>query len=227
MTTTIERPAVLGQGVYSFPQAREILSHRARPITTRRLRHWMNSGLSPASHQSSTGDPILNFHDLVSLEMVGRFTESGMSVQRVREFERALRDEFPGVDRPFAYEIFYTDGADVWAQRFGEDGAVVMVELLGKKANAREKHVVWSDAIRTFASEIRFGAKHEAIAWELSPWVEIDPGVQFGAPTVRGTRVTVRTVIANLEAGTPAEVAEWYGLSVEQVEGARDYVAVH
>ena len=46
-------------------------------------------------------------------------------------------------------------------------------------------------------------------------------------PTVRGTRVPVRTVLANLQVGKPGEVADWYGLTLDEVQGVRDYDAVH
>jgi uncharacterized protein (DUF433 family) len=91
----------------------------------------------------------------------------------------------------------------------------------------RPNQRAWAGAIRSFAEEIRFGEDLHTEAWDLTPWVEIDPQVQFGMPVVRGTRVPVKTVIANLEVGSPKDVAEWHGLTVDQVIGARDYVAVH
>lgn len=124
--------------------------------------------------------------------------------------------------RPFAYKLFYTDGASIWA-RENEDNAHA-IELVGKYSD----HYVWCEAIETFAESIRFeGSPPHATSWELSPWVEIDPTIRFGKPIVRGTRVAIHTIAANLETGSPTEVADWYGLRVEQVEGVRDYLAVH
>ena len=71
------------------------------------------------------------------------------------------------------------------------------------------------------------GPRERASGWQLSPWVEIDPERQFGAPVVRGTRIPVSTIEAQLRAGSPVEVADWYGLRVEQVEGVRDYAEAH
>ena len=86
----------------------------------------------------------------------------------------------------------------------------------------------WADAVQTFADEIRFkGPDRVAAAWNLSPWIEINPEIQFGAPVVRGTRVPIDTVLANLDVGTPGEVADWYDLTLDEVRGVRDYAAVN
>lgn len=224
--TTTDLPR-LGDGIYTLPEAAEILSHRTRPLTKRKLSYWIKSGLTPASHLDVDGLPILTFHDLISLELVGRLLDKEVSLHKIREIEAALRLEFPDLGRPFAYKIFYTDGDGLWAKRKAPDGEDHVVELIGRHAGRGLNHLVFGKAIETFAEEIEFGHDREALAWTVSPWVEIDPTVQFGKPLVAGTRVPVRTVVANLEAGTPAEVADWYGLTVEQVEGARDYVEVH
>lgn len=217
----------LGEGIYSFAEASRILSHRGSETSKRQLRYWMKSGLTPPSHTDADDRPILSFLDLISLEVVGRFRRAGMSLQQVRKFEGILREEFSDLERPFAYKLFYSDGASVWAERIGEDGSVV-VELMGKRSDRQHKHLAWTDAIASFAHEIEFeNDDQRAVAWDLTPWVRIDPQIQFGQPVVTGTRVPVRTVLANLDAGTPAQVADWYDLTVEQVTAVRDYDAVH
>ena len=91
----------------------------------------------------------------------------------------------------------------------------------------RPDHIVWGGAIASFATEIRFDEEDKrALSWSPSRWVDIDPKVQFGSPVVKGTRIPVRTIEANLRAGSPKEVANWYGLRVAQVVGIRDYLAV-
>jgi uncharacterized protein (DUF433 family)/DNA-binding transcriptional MerR regulator len=224
LTVAIDDAPRLGEGLYTFPQAARILRSRDPELTVRKLRYWLNTGLSPATYES--GDrPLLTFLDLISLEVVRRFTAAGWSPQGVRRIEDELRAEFGNLNRPFAYRIFYTDGQSLWAKKALEDTQVT--ELLGKKADRRHKPFAWSSAVATFAEEIRFdGAKQVASAWELSPWIEIDPTIQFGTPVVRGTRVPVSTVLANLEAGAPGEVADWYGLSLAEIQGVREYNAV-
>jgi uncharacterized protein (DUF433 family)/DNA-binding transcriptional MerR regulator len=226
------RPAELsfGTGIYSFPAAAKLLSrHHPGGLRAQRLRYWMNTGLTPASFgKAPSGSDLLSFHDLVSLELVRRFREKGVPLQRVRKLESELKRRYPKIVRPMAYDIFFTDGSAIWHQ-FNPDDDAVVEEIVGR----RPGQYTWTPAIRTFAEEIRYepesGLRREqdrprmAVAWDLSEWVEIDPSIQFGAPIVRGTRIPVSAIIADLGVGTPEDVAEWRGLRVEQVEDVRDY----
>jgi uncharacterized protein (DUF433 family) len=205
-----------GLGIYSLPEALSILRHRGRGVSARSLNLWVNSGLTPGVPGNDHDPALLTFHDLVSVEVIRRFREEGTSLQAVRKIQADLREIVPPhITRPFATRVFfYTDGRSVWAQ-FGD----VAREVVGRRAG----HLVIPDAIRTFAREIRF-VDDVATGWELSPDVEIDPRVQFGAPVVRGTRIPVSTIAAQLRAGTPEQVADWYALTVRQVEGVAQYL---
>lgn len=57
---------------------------------------------------------------------------------------------------------------------------------------------VWLPVIETFVEEIRFGAENEAVAWELTDRVEIDPNIQFGEPVVKGTRLPIAVIAREL-----------------------------
>jgi uncharacterized protein (DUF433 family) len=190
----------------------------------------MKTGLTPASFgKAPSGSDLLSFHDLVSLELVRRFRAAGVSLQRVRKLESELKRRYPVIVRPMAYDIFYTDGSAIWHQ-FNPDDDTVVEEIVGR----RPRHYAWTPAIRSFAEEIRYEPEEasraeerrvprRAAAWNLSEWVEIDPSIQFGAPIVRGTRIPISAIIADLGSGSPEDVAEWRGLRVEQVEDVRDY----
>lgn len=220
MTTALDKPG-LGEGVYTFGEAARILRGTNKHVTVKQLHYWLNTGLVPA-YREQDGEPVLNFDDLISLELVRRLQVEGASLQGIRRVEKGLREAHPALSRPFAYEVFFTDGANVWAEVNGEDGRIV-IELLGKHRH----QYAWRDAIATFARDIHFdGPDAHAARWSLSPWVEVNPRLQFGSPVVTGSRVPVRTIEANLEVGTPKQVAEWYGLRLEQVEGVRDYLAI-
>jgi len=224
LTTALNDAPRLGEGLYTFSQAAHILRSHDPEVTVRKLRYWLTTGLSPVTYQVDD-QPLLTFLDLISLEVVRRFTAAGWSPQGVRRVEDELRAEFGDLERPFAYRIFYTDGQSLWAKKALEGDQVT--ELVGRKTDRHHKPFAWSPAVETFAEEIRFeGPNPVASAWELSPWIEIDPMIQFGKPVVRGTRVPVSTVLANLEAGAPGEVADWYGLSLKEVQAVRDHHAL-
>lgn len=210
-----------GVGVYTFSEAATILGRGPDAVTSRQVNYWIRTGLTPPSMEALDRG-VLSFHDLISLEMVRRFRALGVSLQRVRWFEERLRREYSDRARPMAYEVFFTDGATIWAKEAGEaDGK--LLEIVGR----RQDHYVWSDSVTTFAIEVEFEDQSgAATSWTPAPWISLDPDVQFGTPVVAGSRVPVRTIGANLKVGDPEQVADWYGLTINQVLGVRDYLAL-
>lgn len=220
MNATEHLPA-LNEGVYTMAEAARILGRGSHPASTRQVRYWLTTGLTSPSFRAA-GWSALSFEDLISLEIVRRLRAKGVSLYKIRRLEEALRELNTGRARPLAYEAFFTDGASIWAQELNGDADDV-IEVVGRY----HKQYAWTHGIKTFAEEIRFeGPRGQAVAWSPTPHVDLDPRVQYGAPVVRGTRIPVSAIEANLTAGTPAEVAVWYGLTEEQVIGVRDYLAV-
>lgn len=61
---------------------------------------------------------------------------------------------------------------------------------------------------------------------DLLKRIVVDPRVMAGKPVVRGTRITVDLILELLAAGmSPEEVAEDYGISVDDVRAALLYAA--
>lgn len=214
MPTAVSNAPEAGAGIYSFPAAARIVQEDPR-----RLRSWMKTGLTPASYEQPPGkSDVLTFHDLISLEMVKRIKARGVSLQKIRLLESELRRYNPQARRPFALEVFFTDGYDVWYQLEPDDQRLV-------QATGRNKrHVAWRAAVASFADEITY-ERGIAVRWSPDQHISIDPRVQFGAPVVEGTRVPVTTIATNLEVGTPEQVARWFDLTVEQVRAAGAYAA--
>ncbi|MCY4067818.1 MAG: DUF433 domain-containing protein [Acidimicrobiaceae bacterium] len=204
--------ARLSEGIYSFPQAADIVGRR-NGVTRGQLRRWIAVVIAPTGETHSID--TISFLDLVSLETVRRFRDQGTSLQKVRKVLEALRVAVPSVARPLAHRSFFTDGVSVWADIVGRTE-----EIVGRNS----QQLAFRDALRTFADEIRF-VDDVAAAWDISPWVGIDPRVCFGAPVVRGTRIPVKTITANLTGATVEEVADWYELSIRQVRGVAEFYA--
>lgn len=212
------RDLELGAGVYSFTEAAKIVGRGGGGASPRQLHHWITTGLTPLPDRSY--GLVLTFEDLMSLELVSRFRRCAVSLQRIRRFEAQLRSEFPALDRPFSNNIFFTDGVRIWA-KVGDDDPQRAIELVGRHTN----HYVWTEVISSFAEQVEYGLDGRAEAWQVTKWVEIRPSVQFGRPVVRGTRLPAQTVMANLAAGSIQDVADWYGLTVEQVKDVQGYFA--
>jgi uncharacterized protein (DUF433 family) len=76
--------------------------------------------------------------------------------------------------------------------------------------------------------EVRPMSIEEKIDWSECPLVEIKPGVQSGAPVLRGTRMPVSAIVDNFDYGlSVAEIAEQFEISPERVEAILTYAKSH
>jgi len=219
-TTTLANESFTGveprlcAGIYSFPQAAAIVGRRGR-ATPQQLRRWLTAIVVRSGESDPVEIETVSFLDLVSLETVSRLRDQGASLQKVRKVLEALRVAEPNLARPLAHRSFFTDGISVWAELL--EGTE---ELVGR----HPRQLAFREAVRVFADEIRF-VDDTATAWDISPWVDIDPSVCFGSPVVRGTRIPVKTIVTNLAEAPVREVADWYELSVAQVRGVAEFAA--
>lgn len=217
MTATMQPAPRLGEGLYSVSEAARLLAHHDRPIAPAKVRRWLDDALSFGRRDLGDGGAGLSFHDLVSLELVARFRQRGVSLQRVHRLEAHLQEQYPAMARPFAWQVFFTDGSSVWAGL--EDEPTSLVEVIGRRSG----HYVWTGAIASFATEVDYAASGEATVWRRAKGIELDPTRQHGQPVVAGTRVPVSTVVGGLAVGSASEVADWYGLTAEQVADAASF----
>jgi uncharacterized protein (DUF433 family) len=68
----------------------------------------------------------------------------------------------------------------------------------------------------------------ETIDWSECPLVEVKPGVQSGAPVLRGTRMPVNAIVDNFDYGvSAAEIAEQFEIPPERVEAILSYAKSH
>jgi uncharacterized protein (DUF433 family) len=66
----------------------------------------------------------------------------------------------------------------------------------------------------------------QSMMTEIAPRIVVDPGVRFGKPVIRGTRVQVATIVAKLAGGMPIEeIIGEYDLEIEDVQAALHYAA--
>jgi uncharacterized protein (DUF433 family) len=66
------------------------------------------------------------------------------------------------------------------------------------------------------------------IDWSECPLVESKPGVQSGAPVLRGTRMPVDAIVDNFDYGVSvAEIAEQFEISSDRIEAILTYAKSH
>jgi uncharacterized protein (DUF433 family) len=68
----------------------------------------------------------------------------------------------------------------------------------------------------------------EKIDWAECPFVEVKPGVQSGAPVLRGTRMPASAIVDNFDYGVSVgEIAEQFELPPDLVEAIVAYAQSH
>ena len=202
--------AAMGAGIYSFPQAAQIVE-RNRDVSRAQIRRWLTVVKPPTQDKKTLA--TIGFLDLIGLEMVCRFRDRGASLQRVRRVLDGMRERFPDIQHPLAHESFYTDGHSVWIEFQGH-----AEEIVGNRKGQR----AITSAIKTFAEEIQF-VDERAASWDIAEWIEINPRICFGAPVVAGTRIPVRSIVASLAEDPPEEVARGFNLSVTRVKACAEF----
>jgi uncharacterized protein (DUF433 family) len=71
-------------------------------------------------------------------------------------------------------------------------------------------------------------AAQDKIDWSECPIVEIKPGVQSGAPVLRGTRMPANAIVDNSDYGmSVAEIAEQFELPPDRVQAILGYAQSH
>jgi uncharacterized protein (DUF433 family) len=71
-------------------------------------------------------------------------------------------------------------------------------------------------------------AAEENIDWSQCPLVEVNPGVQSGAPVLRGTRMPVNAIVDNFDYGVSvAEISEQFEVPLDRVQAILAYAKSH
>jgi uncharacterized protein (DUF433 family) len=95
--------------------------------------------------------------------------------------------------------------------------AVVQRVVLAFSAKA------WNDKFREVAV-----ASQDKVDWSECPLVEVKPGVQSGAPVLRGTRMPANAIVDNFDYGmSVSEIAEQFELPPDRVEAILAYAQSH
>ncbi|HLX43970.1 MAG TPA: DUF433 domain-containing protein [Bryobacteraceae bacterium] len=68
----------------------------------------------------------------------------------------------------------------------------------------------------------------DKIDWSECPLVEVKPGVQSGAPVLRGARMPVSVIVDNFDYGVSvAEISEQFEIPLDRIEAILTYAKSH
>jgi uncharacterized protein (DUF433 family) len=208
---------LLGHGVYSFDDAARLT--RLKPS---RVREWFCArpttkagAVFQSDFADETSQHLISFLDLIDVFVAGQLREQGVSLQNLRRVYRTLQREFE-VEHPFGRKELLTDGTRVFLAGLDERGQDEVYDVL-----TRQK--AFPRIIRPFLNELHFESRSNLAAkWRIAKGVVINPEICSGQPVIEGkgipTRLVAKAVVAN--DNDKQAVADWYGMSVEQVSDA-------
>lgn len=202
----------VGQGIYSLADLRAYLSlYAGKPGSGELALDWLGSALNPVAHRPRR--PDYSFSDLISLFMVRELTKLGVRPVRIREAEDHMR-AVTGSDRPFVSNEIVTDGHRVFFAHEVPDQVESASHGSGQQASR--------PVVELYARRVHYD-EGTAVRWCPIDGVVLDPAVQFGGPTVAGTRVPTATVAESAGAVGAERASEWLGLELSQVQAALSF----
>ncbi len=176
------------------------------------------SGYAPVLR--STNGSLLSFYDLVELFVIKQLRSfHGVSLERIRQAVDYSTEEL-GVERILLSQDLSTFGQSVLLEHLGQlvdisrSGQIAMQEIV----QGFMRRVGWSDQeLPVVLNPSFFG---EELVGEKYP-IALSPLVAFGAPTLTGTGIKTRVVVARIDAGESShQVAEDYGVDPGYVKNA-------
>ena len=205
---------------------KEAALYVALPAST--VRAWTMGQLYPTSKEgrklappllvpARKAPPVLSFWNLVEIYVLASIRrEHAVSMPRVRKALSFVETRL-NVRRPLISEQFFTDGVDLFVERYSKlmsasaDGQLAVRDLL-------------------FGALKRIDRDPKGLATRVFPWidstseprsVEIDPARAFGRLVVAGTGIPTESIAERFRAGDSiGDLAADFRLTQEQIESA-------
>lgn len=219
---------LLRTGIYSIPEASR-LTH----VSTWRMRRWLRGyefKVKTGRHSSPPVwegqlEPIdhtvaLGFLDLIEIRCVDALIQAGVSWATLRTAHEHAK-KMVGSTHPFCTNRFATDGQTVFLRMHEKCKEVIVWDM-------KDIQRVFDTIIEPFLKNMEF-SEGEAVRW----WpmghdhqVVLDPRRSFGSPIVVEHGVpTIVLAAAFRTEQDPRIVAEWFDVSLHEVQDAIDFEA--
>ena len=223
MKTIVDNPYPSNtfQGIYDVPEVARYLKaasygRQVYPVKSKTLIRWIRKGLSSHDLIEIPGrDLLIDFEDVISMRVIAALRVAGVGWKEITKAEKWLREE-TGTQRPFATEFLWTGQGEIfteWTNR------LLSASKHGQMALELIRDYLIPIHGLSFSKDTR-----AATSWEPMNGVWLEPGIQFGAPCLKGTRILTRTISGMLEAGDSVKwLMKSFGLSLAEVDAARDW----
>lgn len=188
------------------------------------VRRWLElereaSGLALVAEQ-----PLVSFHDLISLRAVAALRRAGMKLRKIKQGADFIRREY-GLTHPLAWEKLTTDGVHLYypaapALVDPQEDEDLQVLIAASEAG----QLAAQDLVAAYLRDVKYkplaGGYRLAASWEPSG-VSMDPSIQRGAPCVEGSRIQIVQLKRYLDAGdSPEYLATLFEIDADDIRRA-------
>lgn len=198
-----------------------------------RLRHWFTGYYYPTGSgerrraeailkPASAVDQTLSFYDIASAHVILGFRGKKISLRAVRDAIRYYTTEIDSQRYPLLSEDFYAFGKDIIIEKLGQH---VTLTKHGQLAMSKivERYLDRIERDPHTKLPVRF-APLRSPSLRGQDVIVIDPGVSYGRPVIRGTRITAEFIAKRRRSGeSVSALSKDYRLSRRVIEEAIAY----
>ena len=220
---------LLGTGIYSVSETAR-LTH----VSTWRIRRWLRGYEFKVSSGRHSSPPVwegqlapidhsvaLGFLDLIEVRCVDALIQAGVSWPTLRTVHEHAR-KMVGHSHPFCTNRFATDGQTVFLRMHDERKAEIVWEM-------KDIQRVFEQIIEPFLKNVEFSEGDVPSRWwpmGRGHQVVLDPRRSFGRPIVVEHGVPTAALAAAVKTEQDSRiVAEWFAVSLREVQDAVDFEA--
>lgn len=209
-------------GYFTNSETSRLLRVRA-PVIVGWLNGYSGTKAGPVLKRDFTGTHTISFLDLMELRFIRYFRTQEVPLQTIRKAAQKARKDWK-VSHPLAMskEKYLTNRRNIFAQIAEEDKDHVTYDLVSGQ------YELWKFLEDHIAKGVVFDPKAQAKSWipmpEKYPNVIVDPCIAFGRSTIKGVKVPTSALFQQWKVEkNMGTVAEWFNVSVEDVETAINY----
>jgi len=209
--------SVLGNGIYTFPQASQLI--RAKP---QRIAAWFRgraNGRGPVFRSTYAGSGrsevvrTISFLDLIEALVSSQLRKHGVSLIAARKAHKQLADLLKTL-HPFAHEGLYTDGKRVFVRIAKESHDERVIDAICRQD-------VFPAVLLPYLKRIEFGKQTRlAERWRIIDGMVVDPARRSGKPILESCGMSASILARSYESNLMDVelVADWYGVAPKDVE---------
>lgn len=211
----------IGEGIYTISDLAEILK-----IKKSRARYWFNAYVrntlpSITSHRYNFNldeGLFVNFKSLLQFYVFEELHKMGFKKKSIISAFKTISKTY-NTNYPFATNKILTAGDSIYVHLDKEN--------IINANKTRQYNLV--QVLAPYLKKIQFDSNGNAIKFypmgeENS--VVVDPTIQFGSPTIKGTRIDVKTILDSFNSGDPKSlISKIYEITEKQVDDALNFAS--